>query len=113
MTMEFVALANHRKIIRAEIARYAEQFRARQIEAIATVLASAEIDVDRELLSPAVVSVLMTSLSRVLVMEKSLGMSAGHAETEALVERWLDKLEHAGDQSFARPGTPSARGAST
>jgi hypothetical protein len=27
-TMEFVALANHRKAIRAEIARYAQRFRA-------------------------------------------------------------------------------------
>src|SRR5882757_3323574 len=38
LTMEFIALANHRKVIRAEIARYAEQFRMQQIEALATVL---------------------------------------------------------------------------
>ena len=33
--IEFVALANHRKAIRAEIARYAERFRAAQVEAVA------------------------------------------------------------------------------
>src|SRR6476646_4848222 len=34
--IEFVALANHRKAIRAEIARYAERFRAAQLEALTT-----------------------------------------------------------------------------
>ena len=38
-TMEFVALANHRKAIRAEVARYAERFRAAQVEAFRVVLA--------------------------------------------------------------------------
>ena len=32
--MEFIALANHRKAIRAEIANYAEQFRQQQAEAL-------------------------------------------------------------------------------
>ena len=32
MTMEFIALANHRKTLRAEIARYAELFRTEQIK---------------------------------------------------------------------------------
>ena len=36
--IEFVALANHRKAIRAEIARYAERFRAAQLEAVTTAL---------------------------------------------------------------------------
>jgi len=34
MTMELVALANHRKALRAEIACYAERFRSAQIEAL-------------------------------------------------------------------------------
>ena len=36
--IEFVALANHRKAIRTEIARYAERFRAAQLEAVTTAL---------------------------------------------------------------------------
>jgi hypothetical protein len=35
----------------------------------------------------------MTSVSRVLVIEQALGMSAGHAETVAFVERCLHRLE--------------------
>ena len=91
LTMEFVGLANHRKVIRAEIARYAEQFRMQQIEALSGVLG--RDGVDSQSLSPVVLSVLLTSLSRVLVMEQALGMSAGHADTVALVERFLQRLD--------------------
>ena len=41
LNMEFVALANHRKSIRSEIARYAELFRAKQTEVLAAVMAGA------------------------------------------------------------------------
>ena len=91
LTMEFVALANHRKVIRAEIARYAEQFRTQQIEALTTVLGGDGVDLGS--LPPVVLSVLLTSLSRVLVMERVLGMSVGHADTVELVERWLRRLD--------------------
>jgi TetR/AcrR family transcriptional regulator len=96
LTMEFIALANHRKVIRAEIGRYAEQFRAQQIEAFTTLLSpESGVGLNPEGLSPAVVSVLMTSLSRVLVMEQALGMSGGHAETAEFVENLLRQLEAA------------------
>ena len=38
-------------------------------------------------------AVFATSLSRVLVMETALGMSAGHSETLEFVETWLRQLE--------------------
>jgi AcrR family transcriptional regulator len=95
LTMEFIALANHRKVIQTEIARYAEQFRVQQVEAITTALERAGINLESSPLSPVVVSVLMTSLSRVLVMEASLGMSAGQAETAEFVENCLRQLEEA------------------
>jgi TetR/AcrR family transcriptional regulator len=37
--------------------------------------------------------VLITSVSQILGMEEALGMSAGHGETRALVERCLEQLE--------------------
>ncbi len=45
-TIEFVALANHRKAIRAEIARYAERFRAAQLDALTAALAAAGVTDD-------------------------------------------------------------------
>src|SRR5262249_1011563 len=65
ITMELSALANHRKAIRAELGRFAEQFRRLQREALARVVAGYGID-------PAVLPldallVLMTSVSLILV----------------------------------------------
>jgi AcrR family transcriptional regulator len=91
LTMEFAALANHRKALRAEIAYYAERFREEQSKAVATVLE--RYGVDPEELPPVVALVLMTGVSQVLVIEKALGMSAGHAETVEIVERYLRRLE--------------------
>jgi AcrR family transcriptional regulator len=91
VTMEFAALANHRKSLRAEIAYYAERFRDEQRKAVSTALQRYDVDPDK--VPPVVWSVLITSLSRFLVMEQALGMSAGHDETVAFVERHLRRLE--------------------
>ena len=47
ITMEFAALANHRKSMRAEIGYYAERFRDEQRKAISTALQRYGIDADR------------------------------------------------------------------
>jgi AcrR family transcriptional regulator len=93
LTMEYVALANHRKALKAEIAYYAERFREEQGKAVSAVLQ--RYGMDPAEVPPLVWSVLMTSVSTVLVMERALGMSAGHAETVAFVERYLHRLEGA------------------
>jgi AcrR family transcriptional regulator len=101
-TIEFVALANHRKAIRAEIARYAERFRAAQIDAIAAALASQGIPEAQ--LPPIVALLLMTGLSQVLALEDALGVTAGHRTTTAFVERTLAELE-AATSAGGRAGT--------
>lgn len=90
-TMEFMALANHRKALRAELAYYAERFRDEQRKALSTALE--HHDLEMRGVPPVVWSVLMTSVSRVLVIEQALGMSAGHAETVELVECYLRRVE--------------------
>ncbi|MGO8871972.1 MAG: TetR/AcrR family transcriptional regulator [Acidimicrobiales bacterium] len=87
LNMEFVALANHRKSIRSEIAHYAELFRAKQTEALATVMDEQGIDTDR--FPPVAIMTVMTSVSQILVLEEGLGIATGHAETRALVARLL------------------------
>ena len=99
LLMEFAALANHRKSIRAEVARYGELFRLRQTEVLKKVMEEKGIDTQR--VPPMVVTVLMTSLSQILVMEEALGISTGHAETREAVNRYLDELERAPDRSSA------------
>ncbi len=46
LTMEYAALANHRKSIRTEIARYGELFRRQQTEALSEVLGERGIDTE-------------------------------------------------------------------
>jgi AcrR family transcriptional regulator len=92
LTMEFIALANHRKAIRAEIAAAAERFRAEQLRGLQGVLEG--YGVGPEQCPPIVATVVLSSVSRFLVIEQeSLGMSSGHAETVALVEDLLTRLE--------------------
>ena len=90
---EFVALANHRKAIRAEIAHYAEQFRAVQVEAVAAALARSGIS--EEQLPPVVALLAMTGLSQVMALEGVLGVTTGHDTAAEFVERLIDGI--AGD----------------
>ncbi len=91
ISMEFMALANHRKEMRAEIAYYAERFREGERAAVTSALQ--RYGVDSSDVPPVVWAVLMTSLSRFLVLEQAVGMSSGHAETLELVESYLRRLE--------------------
>jgi AcrR family transcriptional regulator len=91
LAMELSSLANHRKAIRAELAAYAEQFRRLQTEAVAKALAARRAE--RPDLPPEVLSMLMIGIARVMVLEQTLGFTAGHAELRALVESYLDRFE--------------------
>lgn len=93
-TAEFTALAQRSEPVRAEIARYAEQFRRLQMEALERHLAARGIE---PRIQPVVASVLLASLSSVLASETALGISLGHEETEALVELCLRQFEETGE----------------
>lgn len=92
-SIEFVALANHRKAIRDEIARYAERFRAAQLDAVATALEGPGLAGAVGDLPPIVALLLMTGLTQVLALEQALGVTAGHDTTRAFVERAIARLE--------------------
>ncbi|HXX90056.1 MAG TPA: TetR/AcrR family transcriptional regulator [Acidimicrobiales bacterium] len=88
--VEFVALANRHEAIRAEVARYAERFRAMQLAALRK-----SVDERGGLpggLPPVAALVLMTGLTQVLSLERALGVTTGHDETLAFVERLIDTL---------------------
>jgi AcrR family transcriptional regulator len=106
LTMEFAALGNHRKEIRAEIGRYAEKFRAAEIQAVTRLLG--EHQVDEQAWPPAVLAVLMASAARMIVMEQSLGMSGGHNETLEFIERQIERLQQ-GDVGLLKQAPPTRR----
>jgi len=90
-TMEFIALANHRKVIREEIADYSRRFRRAQLDALTKVLAAHGIDADEW--PPSVVVLVLSSVSRFMLIEEAFGLDLGHAETEAKVEAFIRELE--------------------
>ena len=90
LTMELTALANHRKVIRAELASYAEQFRRLQAEALSTVLASHPTD---PAVAPEGLLLLVTAVSQILVLEDALGVTTGHAEVRDLVQQLIERYE--------------------
>jgi AcrR family transcriptional regulator len=91
LQIEMMALGNHRKAIRAELADGARRLRRMQVDALSEALERSGI-VDDVTRTDALMMVL-ASVSRVLVMEKSLGVTAGHRNVRALVEHYLDRLE--------------------
>ena len=41
---------------------------------------------------PVVMSMIVASLARIVLLERSLGITRGHAEARSFVERYLDRL---------------------
>ncbi|ATI79685.1 TetR/AcrR family transcriptional regulator [Sphingobium yanoikuyae] len=78
IVLEFMALSNHRKAIRQEIAAFVEELRDIQTRAIGAA--------DGAGLSPVGLSVLTAGMARSIVMEQSLGVTLGHDEALAMVE---------------------------
>jgi AcrR family transcriptional regulator len=99
LTMEFIALANHRKAIRTEIAEYSRRFRRAQLDTLSSVLEGYGLDPSRW--PPASVVVVLSSISRFLLIEESFGLDLGHDETIAMVESHIRSLE--GDRAPATP----------
>jgi AcrR family transcriptional regulator len=88
---EFLAMANHRKAIRSEIASYAMRFR--DLEEGAMTLALKARGIELELCPPVVMSMIMGGLARMVLHEQGLGITRGHAEAKAFIERCLDRFE--------------------
>jgi AcrR family transcriptional regulator len=91
LTMEFIAVANHRKAIRAEIADYSRRFRKAQLDTLTTVLEGYGVDPERW--PAASVIVILSSISRFLLIEEAFDIDVGHADTIAIVEQHIRALE--------------------
>jgi len=90
LTLELVALANHREPIRAALAQASERIRILQAAAFTRVID--ELKLGDEDLPPLFLSLLMTGLSRIVAMDNVLGVTAGHEETFQSVDTLLRKL---------------------
>ena len=100
-SIEFVALANHRKSIRAEIARYAERYRAAQLEAMRAALTRAGVT---EAQMPAEAALLLAvGLTQVMALEAGLGVTTGHDATRTYVQGMVAAMDRPAGQRGTSP----------
>ena len=90
LLMEFMALANRRKSIRAVIGEGGERVRRAQLAALSAKPERYRLEED---LPPRAVVFLMSCIPRMVHLEESFGTVIGHAETIALIKRFLDRVE--------------------
>lgn len=90
LNTEFMALANHRKTIGAELKAYSE--RVRDIETTAVAMVMRTHGIDTEQYPPVVMSMLLTQSARNLSNEEAVGVTQGHAEFRAFVDQILQRF---------------------
>ncbi len=91
LNTEFIALANHRKAIRAEIAESSRAFRRAQLAALAGVItASDSVGASS---SPKAIVLLLSAVSRFLITENAFDLGIGHIEVVEFVERCIRDIE--------------------
>ncbi len=90
LNTEFMALANHRKAIRVELRAYAERVRDIETAAVTVALRAGGVDLERH--PPVVISMLIAQIARSLCNERAVGVTLGHDEMRAYVDRMLTLL---------------------
>jgi AcrR family transcriptional regulator len=90
-TIELAALANHRKAIRAELARYAERYRTAQLQVLDDVLAAGQIGAVG--IPATALLLLLTGVGQVMGIERALGVTTGHEDTVAFIEQAILQLD--------------------
>lgn len=91
LSTEYIAVANHRKAVAAEVAAAAGRFRRAQRDAFVEALehdnaSIGEVPIETTLLA-------LEGLARVIAMERSVGNDTFHADALRSVEETLTRLE--------------------
>ncbi len=91
LNIEFIALANHRKAIRSEIAESSRTFRRRQLAVLAGVIETSKpASASR---TPEAIVLLLSAVSRYLTTENAFDLDIGHAEVIEFVEQCIREIE--------------------
>jgi len=88
---EFVALANHRKVIQQQITEFGREYRKMQIENMTRILGNNPVAGLN--LTPAFAALLLNSLARGIVMENQFDILDGHAEAQAVIEGLIERID--------------------
>ena len=91
LTMEYMSLALRKQALRDEVVRFTEDNRRMQDAVMARLL---DRHGDRfDMLTPPMLTVMISAAARMLYMEHELGIDAGHADVRALFKWAMDLLE--------------------
>src|SRR5215212_10687434 len=88
---EFMALGNHRKSVRTEIAAVTESVRKMQLKALVAKFGKDARPIG-DLSLPAL-QLLMSGLPKLLNLEKGIGVKSAHDEITKALERYIDAVE--------------------
>lgn len=88
--VEFLALSNHRKALRERLADVTGEAREAQARAISEALGGLSPDPGH--LPPMALATILVAVARLLANEERVGITRGHAEVRAVVERALAEL---------------------
>lgn len=91
LTVEYMSLALRKTELRDVVVRFTEDSRRIQDALMARLLAKAGDQLD--MLTPPMLTVLISAAARLLAMEHELGISEGHADVRALFQWAMDRLE--------------------
>ncbi len=91
LMMEFLALANHRKSIRAEVALVTSRIRKAQLEALKRKWP--EYGPLNEEFSAAVCTFLLQAIPKMILLENAVGVPTSHTQVLKLVNRYIDQIE--------------------
>lgn len=91
LMMEFLALANHRKSIRAELALVSSRFRKAQLQALKVKWP--EYGPFNEELAPAICIFLLQAIPKMILLENAVGMPTSHTQVLKLVNQYIDRIE--------------------
>jgi AcrR family transcriptional regulator len=94
LNLEFMALGNHRKLVRAETAKHGEALRRMQLQALQLYFEQRGIT---PRIPPAAIMMILASTGFLLMLEAEAAMSVGHEEAEAFILAAIESLGSTGD----------------
>lgn len=110
LTLEYMALGNHRRSIRSEITKVTKQVQRIQLEALENA-STDRAKPDAPDFPPPALLFLLTGVPRLLEFYASFDVKTGRGEVVELIERYLDAVEPpgAGRERKRRPPTSRRR----
>jgi AcrR family transcriptional regulator len=90
LQIEYLALINHRKEVSREAVRNSEHLRALEAEALGRILNGSRLDL-RDYPSNGM-AVILSAIGRIIAIEETVGISLGHKEAVAILERVIKSL---------------------